>query len=309
VTLSEQLSAAEFEAIFAQVSNWGRWGAQDQGGTLNHLTSSTVTSAVGLARTGRTVSLAHDVDVLPGADNHKPALHYMTQRSDIDAGEPRVNTDFVGIDFHGKSVTHLDALCHCNFRGRLYGGIDPVDVVTSSGSSHGSVLAAAGGIVGRGVLLDVPLIQSVDWLEPGTGVTDADLQAVADSQHVEVRAGDIVVVRTGQGRRRTSLGSWDSRDFSAGLLPSAMIWMHAHDVAVLGSDGDSDTRPSPVRDVHSPIHALALAAMGMPLIDNLALEDIADTCIELMTWEFLCVLAPLRIPGGTGSPLNPIAIF
>src|SRR5205085_493721 len=118
-------------------------------------------------------------DTSAGPDNAKPALHYMTQLGDIDEGEPRVNMDFVGVDYHGKSVTHLDALCHCKFRGRFYGDVDPAGRVTSRGSTFGSVLTAAGGIVGRGVLLDVPRGRGEDWLEPGTAVIRDELEEVA----------------------------------------------------------------------------------------------------------------------------------
>lgn len=302
------LGAAEFATLYEAVRNWGRWGAGDERGTLNLLTSDVVAAAAALAREGRSVSLAHDLDVQAGPDNTKPALHYMSQLSDVDAAEPKVNLDFVGVDYHGKSVTHLDALCHCEFHGRMYGDVDPA-VVTSRGSAFGSVLTTAHGIVGRGVLLDVPRFRDVDWLEPGTAVTADELQEVAAAQSVEVRRGDIVLVRTGIRRRREALGAWDPSNFSAGLHATAMRWLHEREVAVLGSDGDNDARPSPVEGVVSPVHALALVAMGLPLVDNMNLEDVAPVCEELRRWEFLWVLAPLRIPQGTGSPANPIAVF
>jgi hypothetical protein len=130
-----------------------------------------------------------------------------------------------------------------------------------------------------------------------------------DQRGIELRPGDIVMVRTGARRRREQLGPWDPHNFSAGLHPGAVPFLHDHDVAVLGADGDSDAQPSPVEGIQSPIHALVLTAMGMPLIDNMNLEDLSRTCAELRRWEFLCTIAPLRIPGGTGSPLNPIAVF
>jgi kynurenine formamidase len=267
-----------------------------------------VTAASALVRHGRTVSLAHDLDPVAGPDNAKPALHYMSQLCDVDEAEPRVNMDFVGVDYHGKSVSHLDALCHCAFRGRLYGDVDAA-CVTSQGSPYGSVLQAAHGIVGRGVLLDVPRFRGDEWLEPGTAVEPEELEAVASAQDVRVGRGDIVLVRTGQRRRRAVLGAWDPSNFSAGLYPTSMRWLLERQLALLGSDGDNDARPSPVDGVASPIHALALAAMGLLLVDNLNVEDLAGACEELGRWEFLFVLAPLRIPGGTGSPVNPVAVF
>lgn len=303
------MSRADFDLLFEEVKNWGRWGDGDERGSLNHLTGQAAAAAAALVREGSTVSLAHDLDPVAGPDNPRPALHYMSQRGDLGDPEPRVNTDFVGADFHGKSVTHLDALCHCNVGGRLYNGADPQACVTSAGSSFAAVSVMAGGIVGRGVLLDVPRHRRGDWLEPGTGVSERELEQVAAGAGVDLRAGDLVWVRTGARARRAALGPWDPSDFSAGLYPTALRWLHDRRVAVLGGDGDSDARPSPVPGVHSPVHALALAAMGLPLVDNANLEDLAGVCAARNRWEFLCVLAPLRIPGGTGSPVNPIAVF
>jgi len=303
------MSEAEFDELFLRVSNGGRWGPDDERGTLNLLTAPVVQAAGALVANGVTVSLSHDLDTVAGPDNARPALHYMTQLADVGTAEPKVNMDFVGTDFHGKSVTHLDALCHVNFRGRLYNGVSADQVVTSTGSAFGSVMNAADGIVSRGILLDVPRHRGASWVEPGSAVDIAELEDVAQSAGVEPRPGDVVFVRTGARRRRDECGAWDPSNLSAGLYPDVLEWLHTRQVAVLGSDGDSDTRPSPVEGVESPIHALALGAMGMPLIDNAALEAVARTCAEFGRWTFCCVLAPLRVPGGTGSPVNPIAIF
>ncbi|GAA1809489.1 cyclase family protein [Planosporangium flavigriseum] len=306
---SESFDRREFDRLFEEVKNWGRWGSEDARGALNHLTPARVAAAAAGVREGRTVSLAHDLDTVAGPDNHKPALHYMSQCSDIDDIEPRVNMDFLGMDFHGKSITHLDALCHCNYQGKLFNGVSSAEAVTSGGSAFGSVMSASSGIIGRGVLLDVPRSRGVEWLDPGTAVHPEELQRVAAEEGVQLSQGDIVLVRTGARRRRAALGPWDPSNFSAGLFPTVMRWLHQHEIAVLGGDADSDARPSPVDGVTSPIHALALTAMGLHLVDNVNLEPLAATCAELNRWEFLCVLAPLRVPGGTGSPLNPIAIF
>lgn len=303
------MDASTFGELFDSVSNWLRWGAEDQRGTLNHLTPTALVAASALVRDGRTVSLAHDLDTIAGPDNERPALHYMTQLGDVSTAEPRINTDFVGTDFHGKSVTHIDALCHCNFRGRLYNDIEPHGKVGSAGSTIGSIQRMTAGIVGRGVLVDLPRLRDVQWLEPGTAVEPEELEDALDAQAVTLVPGDIVLVRTGHRRRRVVLGAWDPTDHSAGLHPTSMTFLHRQQASVLGSDGDSDSRPSSVEDVTSPIHALALAGMGMPLIDNMNLEDVAIACSELGRWEFLFTLAPLRIPGGTGSPVNPLAVF
>lgn len=302
------LSLDEFDQIYASVKNWGRWGPEDELGTMNLLTTEETVQAARLVRSGRRVSVALLWNTEAGPDNPRPALHYMTQTGDRDPGEPQTNADFLGADFHGKAMSHIDAICHCDFRGRLYNGV-PQSTVTSAGASFGSILNLEHGVAGRGVLLDVPRHRGLPWLEPGTAITPSELDEVCQAQSSPVRKGDIVLLRSGHFRRRTELGAWPPFYLSAGLHPTAMPWLHDRDVAVLGADGDSDARPAPVQDMLSPIHALSLSAMGMPLLDNLQLEDLAQACEDESRWEFFFVVLPLRVPRGTGSPINPIAIF
>jgi kynurenine formamidase len=305
VTISRQ----EFDAIFASVSNWGRWGQDDQRGTLNLLTPERVSAAAALVRRGRSVSLSYALSKAASVDNPKPMLHYMSRLTLGMTGEPTMNEDFIGLDYHGKLATHVDALCHCAYRGRLFNDVAALDAVTGVGATFGAVTNFEDGIVGRGVLLDMPRQLGVDWIEPGAGLVPVQLEAVAASEAVVVGEGDVLLVRTGHFVRRSKIGAWDPDQVSAGLDVSCFPWLHARGVAVLGSDADTDARPSPVADVHTPDHALALAAMGMPLLDNMHLDRLAATCAEEGRWEFLFVTAPLRLPGGTGSPINPLAIF
>ncbi len=188
------------------VSNWGRWGPEDDRGTLNLLTPGRVVAAARLVKSGRTVSMALDWNTVTGPDNPRPALHYVTQLGDRDPGEPQTNADFIGSDFHGKACSHMDALCHCDFRGKLYNGV-PQSSVTSRGGTKGTIMTAAHGIVGRGVLLDVPRHRGVEWLEPGTAVDRAELEKVETAQGVRVGAGDVVLLRSGHCRRRTRTSS------------------------------------------------------------------------------------------------------
>jgi kynurenine formamidase len=298
----------EFEELMRSVSNWGRWGQEDDRGTLNLITPARIIAAARLVKSGRTVSMALDWNTEAGPDNPSPALHYMTQIGDCDPGEPQTNADFIGSNFHGKACSHIDALCHCDYRGRLFNGV-PQSSVGSRGAKKGTIMTCAHGIVSRGVLLDIPRYRGIDWLEPGTAVEPAELKQVEAAQGLQVGSGDIVLIRNGHYKRRQTLGAWPPFFFAAGLHPSAMSWLHEREVAVLGADADSDARPSPVEGMLSPIHALTLNGMGMPLLDNLQLEDVAAMCESERRWEFLCVVAPLRVPGGTGSPINPIAIF
>jgi len=303
------VESSAFDALFDRVSNWGYWGPDDQRGTLHHISRATVVAAASLVRTGRAVSLGHDLDLDLGPDNARPVEHRMTGFASAADTEPSVNTDYVGTDFHGKSVTHVDALCHCVFRGRLYNGYAADEHVGERGADVCAVSQLAQGVVTRGVLIDVPRVRRVPWLEPGTAIEASDLESALSTQGLALRPGDAVLVRTGARARKDSLGAWDPSDFSAGLSPDSMLVLSRGETALLGSDGDSDTRPSPVAGISSPIHALALNAMGMPLIDNMLLEDLAVACADLDCWEFLFTMAPLRIPGGTGSPVNPLAVF
>lgn len=303
------MDLATFDEIVDRVSTWGRWGADDQRGTLNLVTEQVVVYAATLARVGRSVSLGHDLDLDTGPDNARPADHRMTGYAADGTTQPSVNTDYVGTDFHGKSVTHLDALCHCVFRGRLYNGHPAAEHVGEAGADLGTIAEMAQGVVTRGVLVDVPRSRRLPWLEPGSAVGADELESVLDEQGVSLRPGDAVLVRTGARARKDALGAWDPSNFSAGIAPETTLVLSRAGTALLGSDGDSDVRPSPVDGIFSPIHALALNAMGMPLIDNMFLEDLAVACADLDRWEFLFIMAPLRIPGGTGSPVNPLAVF
>jgi len=303
------ISKDEFQQLFESVSNWGRWGVDDQRGTLNLITPERVAAATRLVQRGRSVSLSYLLSKVAGIDNPKPMLHYMSRLALGMAGEPKMNEDFIGLDYHGKLVTHVDALCHCAYDGRLFNGVASLEAVTGFGATFGAITVLEDGIVGRGVLLDMPRALGVEWIEPGTHLLPAQLEAAAANCDVVVGEADILLIRTGHAVRRTQLGPWNPDEISAGIDLSCLPWMHARGVAVLGSDADTDARPSHAPDVHTPAHALALAAMGMPLLDNMNLDRVGEICAEESRWEFLFMTAPLRLPGGTGSPINPLAIF
>jgi len=303
------MSTQGFDALFASVSNWGRWGQADERGTLNFITPERVVAATALVRSGRSVSLSYLLSKVAGIDNPKPMLHYMSRLALGMTGEPKMNEDFIGLDYHGKLVTHVDALCHCAYGGRLYNDRASLETVTGFGATFGAVTTLEDGIISRGVLLDMPRELGVEWGEPGTGLVPAQLEAAAATAGVTVGEGDVLLVRTGHAVRRAKLGPWNPDETSAGVDLSCFPWLKARGVAVLGSDADTDARPGGVEGVHTPAHALALAAMGMPLLDNMHLDRLAETCAAEGRWEFLFVTAPLRLPGGTGSPINPLAIF
>jgi kynurenine formamidase len=297
------------------VKNWGRWGLNDDRGTLNYITPAMVAGAAASVRSGRTVSMAIPINKAAGPDNPNPAVHLMSLMHDIPISKSGLSFGmcFLGMASHGDCHTHVDALNHVGYKGLLYNG-KPAATLTSRGSEWGSIAAYSTGIVGRGVLLDAAHHRKVDWLEPGEAVNRAELEAIEKAQGVTLGEGDILVFRTGHHARRTALGAW-SNDYppagqgKAGLHVDTAPWMHERKIAAFLPDGDGETVPSNVEDMPYPIHPLQLTAMGMCVSDSLNLEDLAKACLEEGRWEFLVVGLPLRLPGATGSPWNPIAIF
>jgi kynurenine formamidase len=305
VTMTE----AEFRSLYERLRAQVPWGPEDRRGALNYITPAEVLAALGEARLGRTVSLAAPVEDWATPDNPDPAQHQMTGPLGADAGPGlSFSMDRIAMNIHGNADSHVDALCHVIFDGRLYNGV-PAETVTESGAAELSIAVAADGIVGRGVLLDVPRSRGVPWLEPGDDVTADDLLAAERDQGVRVGRGDIVLVRVGHRLRRTELGPWDAASGRAGLHPTLLAVAAERQIAALGSDGNNDTAPSVTDGVDFPVHVLAVNALGLHLIDYLQFTDLAPLCEREGRWSFLCVIAPLRLPTGTGSPVNPIAIL
>ncbi len=312
-TLPAAISTEEFEELFKKVSNWGVWGGEDEGGTLNYITPESVRAAAALVRSGKTVSMAVPINKVAGPDNPRPVAHYMSQLFEVDPsfGEPGFALDFVAGEIHGDCHTHIDALCHVAYKGQLYNG-KPASAITARGPHFQDITTYAHGIVGRGVLIDIPRFRRVKWLEPGEAVTREELEDCERAQDVRLRQGDILVFRTGHHRRRLELGPWNNGydgEGKAGLAVSAITLLHERKVAAFFPDGDGETVPSNVEGVAYPIHTLQIAAMGMICADSLQLEDVSYLCEKEQRWEFFVVAAPLRLPGGTGSYFNPIAIF
>jgi kynurenine formamidase len=293
------MTEPQFRELFNSVSNWGRWHDEPRRGALNHLTPARVAAAARLVRTGITVTLSQPVQTEASIDVPKPADHHMTLLTDVDigSGSVRFAKDYIGADYHNDGHTHIDAFCHVAFDGSFFDG------------TTGAIDILKDGLVGRGVLLDVPRVRGVPWIEPGEHVLPADLEAAERDQGVTVGPGDILLVRTGHTRRQAELEPWDTGRAKAGLHPTTASFLADRQVAALGSDGNSDTAPSTTEGIDFPMHVLAINAMGVHLLDYLQFEDLAGECEEHGRWEFLFVVAPLRVRGGTGSPVNPIAVF
>jgi kynurenine formamidase len=303
-------TTADLDTLYESLKTWGAWGEDDQRGTLNHLTPERAAAAARLVRTGRSISLAHDLATEPRPEHPNPVQHHMLASGDArdSNGIPGYEAarDHLALDVHGLWTTHVDALSHMFVRGQMYGG-RPASDVRSDGARSNTVLSMAGGVIGRGVLLDIPRTRGVDHLGAGEVATVADLERAESVQGVAVGPGDILLVATGREHRRRETRGFDGL---AGLHPGCLPWLHDREVAVLGSDGISDPMPFlGTEEWPFPVHQIGIVAMGLTLIDNVSVVELAGACAEGGRWEFLFTMAPLRIPRATGCPVNPVAVL
>ncbi|MDE2890908.1 MAG: cyclase family protein [Chloroflexota bacterium] len=309
---------AEVIAMMDSLSNWGRWGDDDQLGTLNYVTPEVRKAAAGLVTEGVSVSCAWDIE-----NTHEPDHAMGTpQRFMVATGESAAAVaesgvsrmsgalEFFGLVYHGYAITHLDGLCHIFWDGKMYNG-KPAHLVNSGGGATDlPITELRDGIVTRGVLLDVAAAKGVDWMEPGEGVFPEDLEAAEERQGVRVREGDAVLLRTGYGKRKREVGREPLLETGfPGWHVASLPWLHERGAAVIGADTATDVNPSGYETLRIPIHAVGIVHMGLWLMDNMQLEDVAAAADRYGRHEFQFVLSPLRIIGGTGSPANPLAIF
>ncbi len=301
------------EETFEATKNWGRWGAGDEAGALNFITPALRAAAAASVREGFAVSCARELPVEPSVENPRPAHHHMLVAGDVaDSLVPGIGAtmDYIGVACHGMATSHIDALCHIAVNGQLYNGF-PITDVKSNGARRGSIMVARDGIVGRGVLLDIPRLRGVAWLELRERILPDELERAEAAAGLRVGEGDILLVATGRDVRRAERGPWDPNgEGLAGLDARCVPWLHERRIAVLGSDGVSDGLPGNATPGWPlPLHQCCLVGMGVHLLDNLALAELAAACGERKRWHFLLSVAPLRVAGGTGSPVNPIALF
>jgi kynurenine formamidase len=293
-------NAAELDALFQQVSNWGRWGKDDQLGAVNLITVAKRLQAFALVKQGVTVSLAHNPITERAEDNSSPFEHTMLSGNFMDR---------YAVTYHGYAHSHIDALCHMLYKDRTYNGYARAEVNTDKGCTKLGIDNLKNGIVTRGVLIDIPRLRGVESLEPGTAVYAEDLDAWEKKSGVTISSGDAIFLRTGRWARRAKLGPWNVAQRAAGLHASVAPWIKARGVAIVGSDVGEDVTPSQVDGVSLPVHVLLINAMGINLLDNQDLEALGDTAARLNRWDFMLMFAPLPVTGGTGSPLNALAIF
>src|SRR5713226_578702 len=290
----------QYEQWKKDLSNWGRWGKDDEIGTLNLITPAKRKQAAALVREGFSVSLAGDPDEVKAVDNPQPYEHQMQG----------IGSDRWGVSFHGIAHTHLDSLAHINDAGVFFNGYkpDPEEIKKANGHSKNSIHNLKNGVFTRGILIDIPRLKGVSYLEPGTRIYVEDLEAWEKQAGVKVGPGDALFVRAGVWARRKALGPYlrgrapGGKD--AGLDPSVIPWLRQRDIAILAADHPQYVSPS---EITGAVHDFALLYLGIHLIDNCDLEALSEAAAARKRWEFLLTAAPLAIRGGTGSPINPIA--
>jgi len=217
--------------------------------------------------------------------------------------------DTYRVSYHGYAHSHIDALCHFLYKDQTYNGYAKADVNTDKGCTKLGIENLKSGIITRGVLFDIPRLKNVEYLEPGTPIYAEDLEAWEKKTGIKVTSGDAILVRTGRWARRAKLGPWNVAQSAAGLHASVTPWIKARGIAFLGGDVGSDVVPSQVEGVTLPIHTLLIAGLGVNLLDNQDLEAVAETAAKLNRWEFMLTIAPVPVTGGTGFPLNALAVF
>ncbi len=303
---AEIVTVEVLERWTKELSNWGRWGPDDQAGTINLITPARRKAAAQLVTEGVPVSLAHNALTDKTPDNASPYEHSMTTMEFPGSEDWRFDT--IKVSPHGFAHSHIDALCHRLKNGKLYNGYTAT-MLSDRGCAKLGINNLKDGIFTRGVLIDIPRLRGVPWLEPGETLYPKDLEAWEEHSGTKLSSGDVLLLRTGRWARRASQGPWPASEGGAGLHPSCAKWLRDREVAVIGSDLGSDVMPSGIEGEPYPMHLLLLVAMGMPILDNLDLEAVANKAASVKRWEFLFTASPLPIEGGTSSPLNPTAIF
>ncbi len=293
-------SQSYVDGYFKQLNNWGRWGDNDQKGTVNLITAAKRASALSLVKTGRTVSLARDVVASPV---YMYNVTFPSQRERND-----VVLDRFDMIYHGFWITHIDALCHVAWDGELYNGRPFKDSLTAAGATWCPIDPLFDGITSRGVLLDVAAVRKEGYVTVGHPVTPAELDAVAAREGVRIEPGDVVVVRSGDERFRKENQDWVPRvSPHPGLHLSCLEWFREKDIAAISWDM-MDERPIGYAGYGMGVH-MAIPVLGLALVDNTNPERLAQACREEGRYEFLFTATPIRLVGSTGAPAHPLAIF
>ena len=291
------------------LSNWCRWGDDDQLGTLNLITDKKRAQAGALVKEGISVTCSRLIvpEIAPDVTSIPP-LHYIVRGGDTVPEEgPGGTSDFIGLSFHGLTITHVDSLCHQFWNGKMYNGRPPSDVNSDTKATTMDIDKAQNGIVTRGVLLDITAVKGKEWLEAGEAVYIEDLEAAEKAQGVRLEEGDALCLRLGWYKRREQMGPPASG--RPGLHAETLPWLHERGISIIAADASQDAEPSGYPSIGLPIHRVGIVAMGLWLIDAANFEEVVPVCQRLNRWEFMFNVAPLRFKNATGSPVNPLAIF
>jgi kynurenine formamidase len=299
------VTQAQFERWQTELSNWGRWGKDDEIGALNLITPAKRKQAAALVKEGFTVSLSSNASIEKAVDVPCPNEWAMVTASQSGA------TDRIAFPcIHGAGTTHLDAFGHIAFNGKMWNGY-PMSLITKEhGASKNSILAMKSGVVTRGVLYDIPRLKGVAYLEPGARVYTEDLEAWEKKAGVKAGSGDALLFRWGRWARKTKLGAYPIATEMAGLDKSVIPWLKKRDIALIGWETPGGYEPQPPGDIAPlAVHNFVLAILGVDILDRADFDALSEAAAARNRWEFMLTIAPLAIPNGTGSPVNPIAIF
>ena len=302
----------------AKCRNWGKWGPDDELGTLNYITPEKIAAAARLVKRGVTFSLAIPLDNTGPQINQprrfNPIHRMILTGPDFTSGAFKRpgNVGFADdmVIMALQCGTQWDALSHCFLDGKLYNGYD-ANLVSSEGAKKNGMEKMARHIVTRGVLLDIPRVKGVEWLEPGYAVTPADLDAALAAHNLQVGTGDALLVRTGQMAMCRTRGGWG--DYAGGDAPGLSFqtapWIHAKQLAAIATDTwGMEVRPNEIPDTYQPLHQVLIPNMGLLVGEIFDLEALAADCAKDHVWEFQFVAPPLPITGAVGSPVNPLAV-
>jgi kynurenine formamidase len=309
-------SEAEVLTYFDKLSNWNRWGPDDELGTPNLITPEKTRRALATVQEGVSVSLAREIMWDGALDVPSPPVHHMLESGEGWATGDKVSSrpnaaaiDYIGMVFHGVAITHVDSLAHFFWNGKTYNDKPAHLVSTSLGATICAVTAAKQGFISRGVLVDVPMVRGIDWVERGEGVSPDDILAAEERCGFKVEEGDILLIRTGQLHRRNVEGPVARTAGSTACQAACLPLFHERGIAVMGSDTGNDVSPTQYERVPQPIHQVGITAMGLWILDNANLEDLAEACRQRNRWQFMVTIGPLPLHNTTGSPVNPIAVF
>jgi kynurenine formamidase len=300
-----------YDELFKELSNKGKWGDKDKKGTVNYIDNSKILSALKLPKKGISVSLSFDITQDSTQINYSDfddITKYNHQASSVEFRGYDWATDNYSISYHGFTVSHMDGLAHLGQGGKLYNGYDASNI-TPQGFEELGIEAFNGGIMSKGVLIDIPLLYGKEYLDAGTKITINDILNFEEKHNIKIEKGDVVLIRTGRWSEKSTKGDSDYSKLSAGLDYKVASLLYERKASVLGSDGTNDAQPSGIPEEGSPVHKLTIVSMGMPLLDNLNLEEISKEAKKQNKWEFFISVQPLRFKGGTGSPVNAIALF